>query len=480
MLHKIRRHADGALFLPVLAIVIALLALGLILFFPRDAAAQSAPPAWTARLDSLVAAEMARTMTPGAQVAVAYNGQVIYSRGYGVADIETQRAVTANTLFRVGSVTKMVTGAVLAQLAVDNKLDLNAPISRYVTELNGRRVGAVTAHQLLTHTAGWIDNATAYGRMGEGALGEVMTVQGDTLFFTEPGRVLSYSNPGFSMAGYVAERAGGKRFGDLADEMVLRRVGMPYATFRPLQALTRDFSHGHVGAPGAAGQIVRPFTENTAQWSAGFLFASAQDMARFTIALMDSGRVGGSQAIPAAAVRLMTTGDPRIPGDSIARYGYGLAITVRNGEPFWSHGGAINGFDSQVTMFPARKLSIVVSDNRSGAPLQGIIDLVAQEVAGIARPPAPAVIEPHVPTRAERALLTGVYVMGGTRVELLERNDSLFLRQGPGEIPATLVGDDRLRAQPPMGPPVTLILVRGANGRVEYLSQGMRSLARQP
>ena len=70
--------------------------------------------------------------------------------------------------------------------------------------------------------------------------------------------------------------------------------------------------------------------------------------------------------------------------------------------------------------------------------------------------------------------------MGPTRVELLERNDSLIFRQGPGELPAMLVGDDRVRIVPTAGAPVTLILVRGANGRVEYLSQGMRSLARQP
>jgi hypothetical protein len=208
--------------------------------------------------------------------------------------------------------------------------------------------------------------------------------------------------------------------------------------------------------------------------------ASAQDMARFAIAVMDSGRIDGVQAIPAAAVRLMTTGDPRIPGDSLARYAYGLSVGERGGEPIWSHGGAINGFDSQVLMFPTRRLAIVISDNRSGSPMQGIIDLVAQEVAGLERPAPPAVEAPLVATRAERALLVGVYQQGTTRVELLERGDSLFLRQGPGEVPAMLVGADRVRAQPPGAPPVTLLLVRGANGRVEYLSQGLRALARQP
>ena len=230
---------------------VALAAIVAVVATPSSAQTQeSAPaPAWAPRLDSLVMSELARTKTPGAQVAVALDGHVIYSRGYGVADIETGRPVTPLTLFRVGSVTKMVTGVILAQLAVEGKIDLQAPISRYVTELAGRRVGAVTTHQLLTHTAGWIDNAVPYGRMGEGALGEVMREVTDTMFFTEPGRVISYSNPGYSMAGCVAERASGRRYGDLADEMVLRRMGMPHATFRPLRALTHDFSQGHIGQP---------------------------------------------------------------------------------------------------------------------------------------------------------------------------------------------------------------------------------------
>ena len=163
--------------------------------------APNATPAWAAALDSAVTAEMARTRNPGAQVAVVVDGRLAYTRGYGVADIETGRAVTDRTLFRVGSVTKMISAATVNQLVAAGKLDLQAPISTYVTELAGKRVGTVTTQQLLTHSAGWLDNAVAYGRMGEGALGEVMREVSDTLFFTTPGTVISYSNPGYSMAG---------------------------------------------------------------------------------------------------------------------------------------------------------------------------------------------------------------------------------------------------------------------------------------
>ena len=444
------------------------------------AAAPASAPAWAAAVDSAIAAEMARTMTPGAQIAVVVDGTLAYSRGYGVADIESGRAVTERTLFRVGSVTKMVTAAVLTQLAADGTLDLQAPISTYVPELAGKRVGTVTTHQLLTHSAGWLDNAIPYGRMGEGALGEVMRVVNDTLFFTEPGRVYSYSNPGYSMLGYVGEMAAKQRFGLTVDQLVLRKMGMPRATFRPLEAMTHDFSQGHVGVPGQAGTIVRPFTENTAQWTAGFLFASAGDLARFTMTLMDGGLLDGQRVLAEEAVRRMTTGHQAMPGTTTARYGYGLNIATVGTERVWQHGGAINGFDAQVTMFPDKKLAVIVIDNRGGAPMQGISALVAQRAAGISPVKPPALPEERDATAAERAQLVGTYRMGSTTVSLTEQDGALRVQQGLMTSPARLVGDERLVIVPPQGAKVTLLLVRGANGRVEYLHQGGRAIARQP
>jgi D-alanyl-D-alanine carboxypeptidase len=459
--------------------VITLRPLVLALAFLAAQTAQAQRPVWHQSVDSLITAELARTLTPGAQVAIAMDGQVVYSRAFGVADIETGRPVTPLTLFRVGSVTKMVAAAVLTELSAEGKLDLNAPIARYVTELEGRRVGSVTTHQLLTHTAGWLDNAIPYGRMGEGALGEVMREVTDTLFFTEPGRVISYSNPGYSMAGYVAERASGARFGALADERVLRKFGMPHASFRPLEVMTRDFSQGHVGMPTNPGSVVRPFTENTAQWAAGFLMASAQDMARFTIALMDNGMLDGQRVMSAEAVRMMSTGYAAIPGDSTAKYAYGLSIGTVFGTRAWQHGGAINGFDANVTMFPDKRISIVVLDNRSGNPIGGLNTLVAREVAKLvvvapSEPPAP-----RAPTAAERAAIAGSYAQGRRRVDFVVRGDTLMFSQGPVTLPVQMIGTDRITFRPPTGPATTMILVRDAQGRVTYLHQGLRAMARQ-
>lgn len=436
-------------------------------------------PAWAASLDSAVAAELARTRTPGAQVAVVVDGKLAYTRGFGIADIESGRVVTDRTLFRVGSVTKMITAATLNQLVVLGKLDLQAPISTYVTELAGRRVGTATTHQLLSHSAGWIDNATPYGRMGEGALGEVMREVGDSLVFTAAGAVISYSNPGYSMAGYVAERAGGARFGALADLHVLRKMGMPRATFRPLQAITHDFSQGHIGGPNLPGVIVRPFTENTAQWAAGFLFASAGEMARFAMAMMDGGMLDGQRVMDSATITRMTTGHMAIPGSATARYGYGLAVDTRAGVRIWQHGGAINGFDAQLTMFPDRKVAVIILDNRGGAPMSGLIDLVAKATMGITPSTPPVVPEDRVGTPAERAQVVGTYKQGTTTVQVVEENGGLVLVQG-ARLPAKLAGDDRIVVLGPGPTRTVLLLVRGADGRVEYLHQSLRAIARQP
>lgn len=460
--------------IPALALTSPLAAQG------ADATPAPATPAWAARVDSAIAAELKRTNTPGAQLAVVVDGRLAYTKGFGVADLETGRAVTDRTLFRVGSVTKMVTSAALAQMAADGALDLQAPIGKYVPEIAGKKVGTVTTHQLLTHSAGWIDNATPYGRMGEGALGEVMREVNDSLFFTEPGRILSYSNPGYSMAGYVAEQAGKARFADLVDKFVVKRMGMPRATFRPLSALTHDFSQGHIAAGAGAPAVVRPFTENTAQWAAGFLFASAAELSRFTIALMEGGTLDGQRVLAADVVRRLTTGHVAVPGDSVARYGYGLVITRRGTERIWTHGGSINGFDATVVMFPDRKLSVVLIDNRSGAPLTGIVDLVAKEVAGIAPPAPPTAPTEVTPDAAARATIVGRFAQGPTRVEIAEDAGKLVFKQGPVTLPLKVMSDDRIQVQLPNGGTQGLLLVRGADGRVEFLHQGLRSLARQP
>jgi CubicO group peptidase (beta-lactamase class C family) len=158
----------------------------------------------------------------------------------------------------------------LAQLASEGTAGLHAPISRSVPELDGRRVGTATLHQLLTNSAGWAEWANPFGTTDEGAPARIFPFVSDTLVLLEPGRVYSYSNPGFSIAGYVAERVMQAPFADLSERMVLRKLGMPRATFRSLVAMTRDFALGHMIDSAGAATVVRPMPTNAAEYPAGF------------------------------------------------------------------------------------------------------------------------------------------------------------------------------------------------------------------
>jgi CubicO group peptidase (beta-lactamase class C family) len=438
-------------------------------------------PAWAPTLDSTATAAIAASKSPGVTVAVVVNGQLAYAKGYGLANIDTKQPMHADMLLRVGSVTKMFTGTMLAALIEKNQLDMEQPISRYVPSLAGKQVGTVTTQQLMTHSAGWIDNAVAYGRMGEGALGEVMREVGDTLFFTGAGRTFSYSNPSISMAGYVGEMAGKQRFASLVESTVLRPLGMRLSTFKPLEALTWPIAMGHTG-PNAGGNmsVVRPMTENTAQWAAGFLFSSAPELARYTIALMNGGMLDGVEVLPRGVVRRVTTGYVPHPGGSgldSAMYGYGLVVgNARvNGKPerVWTHGGAINGYNASVIMLPDRKVAVIVLANGPGSG-NNVIERKALELA-MGTPLLRMVPgAPRDVTAAERAALVGTYAMGPVTVEFVEQNGALIMRQGAAALPVKATSANELVVGPQR------IFTRTENGKVVYVYNGSRALARKP
>ncbi len=437
------------------------------------------PPAWAARLDGAARAALASSKAPGATVAVVVDGKLAYAQGYGIANVESQQRMTPDMLLRVGSVTKMFTGTMLAELAEQQRIDMAQPIGDIVPSLKGKKVGTVTTQQLMTHSAGWLDNAVAYGRMGEGALGEVMRDVGDTLFYTEPGRTFSYSNPSISMAGYVGEVAGKQRFAALVESLVMRPAGMKLSTFKPLEALTYPIAMGHqAGAKGM--QIVRPMTENTAQWAAGFLFATAPELARFTIALMNGGMIDGAQAFSSGAVRRVTTGYVAHPGGSgldSAMYGYGLVVGRSGKDRVWTHGGAINGYNASITMLPDRKAAVIVLVNGPGAGIDAIESAALQLAVGYTQPKvtAPA---PRDANAAERAALIGRFAQGRNVLEVLEQDGTLKVKQGIAVMNAKLVGANELLVTPPQGAPLH-VFVRSENGRAAYLYAGSRAFARQ-
>ena len=233
--------------------------------------------------------------------------QIIYTKGFGISNVETGAPVTPDMLFRVGSVTKMFTAAVLVSLSEEGKIALDAPVGDFVGGLDVR-LSRLTAHQLLSHSAGLIDFAHICCAQDESALAtEIHLAKDADYFFTEPGRIFSYSNPSYHIVGYLIQELTGKSYADAMNERLFRPLGMTHTTYRPTTAMTFPLAQGHDAVGAARPTIVRPFVNNVGDWPSGYAYTNVTDLARFAIAFMNYGRIDGRQVLSSSLIAALST-----------------------------------------------------------------------------------------------------------------------------------------------------------------------------
>jgi CubicO group peptidase (beta-lactamase class C family) len=434
-----------------------------------------------AELERVVLAELEETRTPGAVVAIVQGETIVYQKGFGVSNVETSQPAAPEMLFRIGSMTKMYTAAALVSLAEEGKIDLNAPIGKYMEWLPPR-LASVTAHQLMSHTAGLADGAALFGKHDEGALAEEVRGYKDSMFFADPGAVFSYANPGFVIAGYLAERLSGESYSRAVQKRVLDPLKMARSTFQPTVAMTYPFSVGHVGDAGKAARVMRPMEDNSQIWPTGFLFSNASDLARFAIAFMNGGRIDGKQALSAKLIERLST--PNAPVQSQidgASYGYGLMMRDYRGVRLVEHGGTTTGFASDFVMAPTQRVAVIVLANRSMHLMK-----TEEKALEIMLPLAPKPPEPEPLKFTEREIeeYVGRYAQdpnSRSPFELARDGEGLALKQGQVQFPLTKIGNDLFTVRLPRFPlPLRMKVVRGADGRIAYLHNRLRALKRLP
>ena len=430
-------------------------------------------PGWS-QLERTVPEVMQATKTPGMQVVVVRGDSVVFARGFGVADIETGAPMTPDLLVQVGSLTKPFTAALVLSVAQGRSLDLRAPVSSVVSGLRPK-IGALTASQLLSQTAGLGDREGSYGTSDEVELLRGARQWPDSLAFLPPGLSFSYSNVGFALAGVAAQEAARQPFADLMRERVLRPLGMTAATMRTLEAATRPRAQGHkLTVAGDSVIVVRPVADDTQIWPAGYLWASGREAARFVIALMNGGRVGGRQALPAGVTDSMLAAHVRITGMANGtRYGYGMFLdTLRGHESAW-HPGSMPGHSTLVRMLPAQRVGVVVLANRDEVRLDRVAVAALEDgmraagVAFAAPPAAPA----QLPASVAGVRLDDYVGTYSNRFsfELTVENSSLVLDRFGAKLPVVALGNHMFAVQPPGAPAAERFsVVPAAAGRAAY------------
>lgn len=383
-------------------------------------------------IDAAVRDFMSATKTPGVAVAVVRGDAIVYAKGFGVVSLETTTAVTPDTLFQIGSLTKVFTAATLVSLARDGKLLLDAPAGKYVSGLNPA-IARLTAAQLMSHTAGLKDEPAEYGSHDEGAFAEYPRSWSAAYAILPPGTTFSYSNPGFTLAGLIAQEAAGKPYAELVQERVFAPLGMTHSTFKPTVAMTFPLAIGHRGARGETATVVRPMAEDTRHWPAGYIYTSANDLARFAIALLNDGKLG---ELTKPRVEVANDLEP-------AHYGYGLFLETYRGIPTIWHAGDMPGFTAMLRVLPTEHLALVVLANRQEVRPDPILDALL----GTRPKPAPTAQAPIAMSAAEMESYVGRYV-NRFEVELFVRDGKLSLRRPDGEHAVEKIGEHRFTTDP--------------------------------
>ena len=421
-----------------------------------------------APLEAVAKAEMADGDVPGAVVVIVQGDRVVYAKGFGVASVEGTEAVTPDHLFRAGSTTKMFVAAALVKLAEAGKVKLDAPVGKLVEGLPPE-IAALTAHQLLTHTAGLADGTAWFGRHDDEALGAgIKSWKADRLF-TRPGDIYSYSNPGYWLAGYTAECAAGKPFADVVAAELFAPLGMKRTTFRPTLAMTYPLAQGHSVAGGKPA-VVRPAADNAATWPAGSMFTSGNDLARFVTAFLNGGKLDGKAVLSESLLKALASPHAEVPTGG--HYGYGLHLERVRGVDLVLHTGSREGYGSRVAMAPAHKFGVIVLANRTGASLPK----TAAKAMELALPLEGATQRKGdaKPAPEELAKLAGVYRNGANAVELKFADGKLTLTDDKREAAVEALGGARFRQGNE-----AFVAVTGKDGKTAYLFRGGRAFKKE-
>ncbi len=308
----------------------------------------------------------------GAEVAVVKDGHILTERGYGYADIAKRTRVDPDrTLFRPGSVSKLITWTAVMQLVGQHKLDLDRDVNTYldftIPPFNGQ---PITLRQILTHTAGFAERAkdiSFYDQSNLQPLGTFLKAWTPERIFA-PGTTPAYSNWATTLAGYIVQRVSGMPFDDYVEQRVFAPLGMHDSTFRqPVPArLAPQMATGYRQAskPPIAFEFIGPFP-------AGSLSTTASDMARFMIAHLQDGELDGKQVLDPATARMMHDSplahvDPMSLIPPLNRMELGFFETNVNGHEVIGHLGDIEAFHTILHLFTKDGVGLYASFNSPG------------------------------------------------------------------------------------------------------------------
>ena len=330
-----------------------------------------------AGLDTLAARVLREWKAPGISIAVVEKGKIVYTGGFGYRDIDKKLPVTSNTLFAIGSCTKAFTAAILGMLQKDGLVDLDQPVRNYLPELKFQNEYAnahVTLRDMMSHRTGLPRHDMSW-YASPASRSELL----ERIQHLEPTEELrarfQYNNFMFLAQGMVIEKITGKSWEENIREKIFKPLGMN-STVVSISEMEKSADHSLAYAT-IKDSIIKyiPYRNIDAIGPAGSINSSANDMAKWLITWINSGKYNDKEIIPASyrsqamTVQMATGGG--LPGAEFpdlhsSGYGLGWGINSYRGHYRVEHGGGIDGFITSTAFFPSDSIGIFVVSNQGG------------------------------------------------------------------------------------------------------------------
>lgn len=316
-------------------------------------------------LTALIEHEMRDKRIPAVSIALVDGDRTVWARGFGAADAPAATAATANTVYRIGSVSKLFTDIGIMQLVERGTLDLDAPVRTYLPEFRPANPfgGEITLRHLMSHRSGLTREPPAgnYFDPADSSLARMVESLNATTLFYPPGERTKYSNAGIGVAGYVLERVTGRPFATHLASAVLEPMGLRSSAFAPeprllprlARAVMWTYDEREFPAP----------TFGLGMAPAGSMYSTVHDLARFARVLFDRGRGPGGPVLRPETLAAMWEPQFAPPG---ARSGFGLGFLVHRDDSTFAvaHNGAIYGFATEFLALPDDRLAVAVVGTR--------------------------------------------------------------------------------------------------------------------
>ena len=307
-----------------------------------------------------IVSEMKRLDVPGVAIGIWHNGKES-AEGFGVTSLEHPLPVTADTLFQTGSISKTFTGAILMQLTEQGKVDLDAPVKKYIRDfkLKDKEVTErVTVRHLLTHMGGWVgDYFNDFGN-GDDALDKMVRDIAKLPQIQPMGTIWSYNNTGFNIASRIIEVVTKKPYEQAAQEMLFDPLGLKMSFFYPSDLLfTHRFVVGHQKVKNRV-QVARPWAIGRAGNGVGGVVSTVRDLLKYARFHMSNGK---KNVITGQSLRAMRV--PQVDAGPRGLMGITWFIRKVGDLTTYSHGGATNGQQALFCFIPEKKFALAILTN---------------------------------------------------------------------------------------------------------------------